>query len=153
MVYKRYREIRSGYWMGHAIFRWSLSEKKLGKDRKKIEGTFKKFFDHNIPIWLVLFPEGTRFRPEKLKLMARIARSKKLPPLNHVLLPRAKGFVASVQGLKGHCKAVYDATIIYEGKAPTIADLVLGRVNKVKLHVKRFELDTLADNEKTLTIG
>jgi len=120
------------------------------KDRKKIEETFKKFFDNNIPIWLILFPEGTRFRPEKLKLMKRIAKSKKLPPLNHVLLPRAKGFIASVQGLRGHCKAVYDATIIYEGKPPTIADLVLGKVNKVYLHVKRFELSELADDEKSL---
>ena len=43
------------------------------KDKQKIEGTFKKFFKDNIPIWLILFPEGTRFRPEKLKLMERRA--------------------------------------------------------------------------------
>lgn len=120
------------------------------KDRQKIEGTFKKFFKDNIPIWLILFPEGTRFRPEKLKLMERVAKSKNLPPLNHVLLPRAKGFTASVQGLRGHCKAVLDATIIYEGTAPTITDLVLGKVSKVHLHVKRFELDDLTDDKDEL---
>tara|TARA_Y100000591_G_C21697502_1_gene626499 strand:+ start:43 stop:942 length:900 start_codon:yes stop_codon:yes gene_type:complete len=120
------------------------------KDKHKIEDTFKKFFKNNIPIWLILFPEGTRFRPEKLKLMERIAKSKKLPPLNHVLLPRAKGFTASIQGLRGHCKTVLDATIIYEGSAPTITDLVLGKVSKVHLHVKRFELEELTNDKNEL---
>ena len=120
------------------------------KDKQKIEGTFKKFFKDNIPIWLILFPEGTRFRPEKLKLMERIAKSKKLPPPSHVLLPRAKGFTASVQGLRGHCKAVLDATIIYEDSAPTLKDLVLGKVSKVHLHVKRFEIDDLTDDKEEL---
>ncbi|MEC7181692.1 MAG: hypothetical protein VXW15_03200, partial [Bdellovibrionota bacterium] len=50
---------------------------------------FKKFFDHDIPIWLMLFPEGTRFREDKLKKTKKITEKKKLPPLQHVLLPRA----------------------------------------------------------------
>ena len=82
--------------------------------------------------------------------MERIAKSKKLPPLNHVLLPRAKGFTASIQGLRGHCKTVLDATIIYEGSAPTITDLVLGKVSKVHLHVKRFELEELTNDKNEL---
>jgi 1-acyl-sn-glycerol-3-phosphate acyltransferase len=120
------------------------------KDKQKIESTFKKFFDHNIPIWLMIFPEGTRFKADKLKLMARIAKSKKLPPLTHVLLPRSKGFVASVQGLRGHCQAIYDVTIIYEEESPSIADLILGKVTKVHVHVKRFEISQLSDDKNDL---
>ena len=120
------------------------------KDQKKIEATFKKFFDHDIPIWLMLFPEGTRFREDKLKKTKKITEKKKLPPLQHVLLPRVKGFSASVQGLKGHCQAVYDVTILYEGAAPSFLDLFRGKVKRVKLHVERFPLDRLGEEEKDI---
>lgn len=120
------------------------------KDKEKIEGTFRKFFENNIPIWLMIFPEGTRFRPHKLKRMEKIARKKNLPALSYVLYPRPRGFVASVQALRGHCQAVYDVTIIYEGEVPTFSDLFLGKVKKVNLHVRRFELDSLSDDRASL---
>ena len=63
---------------------------------------------------------------------------------------KKEGFTASIQGLRGHCTAIYDATIIYEGNAPTLKDLVLGKVSKVQLHVKRFELDNLTDDKTEL---
>ena len=120
------------------------------RDKEKIESTFKKFFDHDIPIWLMLFPEGTRFRKDKLERTQKIALKKKLPPLQHVLMPRVKGFSASVQGLRGHCGAVYDVTILYEGKAPSFLDLFLGKIKKVNLHVERFPLDKLGKDEEDI---
>jgi len=120
------------------------------KDKKKIEATFKKFFDHDIPIWLMLFPEGTRFRKDKLEFTHKITEKKNLPPLKHVLMPRVKGFSASVQGLRGHCGAVYDVTILYEGAAPSFFDLFLGKVKRVSLHVERFPMDKLGREEKDI---
>ena len=121
------------------------------KDKDKIQGTFRKFFENNIPIWLMIFPEGTRFRPHKLKRMEKMAKKKNLPNLSHVLYPRPRGFVASVQALRGHCHAVYDVTIIYEGEVPSFSDLFLGKVKKVNLHVRRFELDSLSDDMESLS--
>ncbi len=120
------------------------------KDKEKIEATFKKFFDHDIPIWLMLFPEGTRFRKDKLEQTQKIAAKNNLPPLHHVLMPRVKGFSASVQGLRGHCGAVYDVTILYEGEAPSFVDLFLGKVKRVNLHVERFPLDKLGKKEEDI---
>ena len=120
------------------------------KDKEKVQATFKKFFDHNIPIWLMLFPEGTRFRVDKLERTQKIAEKNKLPPLQHVLMPRVKGFSASVQGLRGHCDAVYDVTILYDGMAPSFFDLFLGKVKRVTLYVERFPLDQLGNEEKDL---
>ena len=43
-----------------------------------------------------------------------------------------------------------DATIIYEGSAPTITDLVLGKVSTVHLHVKRYPLEELTNDKDEL---
>ena len=46
-------------------------------------------------IWLVIFPEGTRFDPQKSDKLERsqaYADSLGLPRLNHVLMPRTTGF-------------------------------------------------------------
>ena len=120
------------------------------KDKAKIEATFKKFFDHDIPIWLMLFPEGTRFTEKKLKATQSIIKKNNLPPLQHVLMPRSKGFSASVLGLRGHCEAVYDVTILYDGKAPSFFELLSGDVEEVTLHVERFSFDQLQGDENDL---
>jgi lysophosphatidic acid acyltransferase/lysophosphatidylinositol acyltransferase len=52
---------------------------------------------------MLLFPEGTRFTEEKHEKSLEVARKKGLPLLQHHLLPRAKGFVVSIQALKGKC--------------------------------------------------
>ena len=50
---------------------------------------------------LLLFCEGTRFTREKHARSVEFARKNGLPELKHHLLPRTKGFVHSVNGLKG----------------------------------------------------
>ena len=46
-------------------------------------------------MWLVIFPEGTRFNPQnsaKLERSQAYADSLGLPRLNHVLMPHTTGF-------------------------------------------------------------
>ncbi|MBI2520392.1 MAG: acyltransferase [Bdellovibrio sp.] len=119
-------------------------------DKDKIYNTFKKFYTHQIPIWPMLFPEGTRLRPHKLKKVQEICKKKSLPETTHVLLPRPKGFIASVQGLRGHLKSVIDVTIGYEGQAPSLYDLLLGKARRLHLYIKRIPINTLPESEKEL---
>jgi len=49
----------------------------------------------------LLFCEGTRFTASKHAASMQVAKQKGLPLLKHHLLPRTKGFVHSVHGLKG----------------------------------------------------
>ena len=49
----------------------------------------------------MLFCEGTRFTETKHAASMEVAKKKGLPLLKHHLLPRTKGFVHSVHGLKG----------------------------------------------------
>ncbi|OFZ17147.1 MAG: hypothetical protein A2X86_01470 [Bdellovibrionales bacterium GWA2_49_15] len=119
-------------------------------DKDKIHNTFKKFYTHNIPIWPMLFPEGTRMRPHKLKRVQEICRKKSLPETTHVLLPRPKGFIASVQGLRGHLQSVIDVTIGYEGQVPSLYDLLQGKARRLHLHIRRFPMSTLPETDKQL---
>ena len=50
---------------------------------------------------LLLFPEGTRFTPEKHEASLEVSRKKGYPELKHHLLPRTKGFAYSMQEMKG----------------------------------------------------
>ena len=114
------------------------------KDKTLIHNKMKFFTHHKIPIWLMIFPEGTRFKKEKLALSHKLAKREGRPELSHLLFPRTKGFMSSVQGLKNHCTAIYDFTIVYEkGRVPLFIDLFLGRLKKVTVNVKRFDMQSI----------
>ncbi len=119
-------------------------------DRERIARTFGTLTRERIPLWLVSFVEGTRVTPEKIAASQAYARERGLATLEHVLLPRTKGFVASVQGLGRHVAAVYDVTIGYVEGVPTLWQFVKGRVQEVHVHVRRFPIDELPRLEAEL---
>ena len=57
---------------------------------------FSWFCRMHHPAWLFSFLEGHRFSKKLLKESQEYAKNNKRPLLNHVLLPRYKGFQASV---------------------------------------------------------
>jgi 1-acyl-sn-glycerol-3-phosphate acyltransferase len=77
-----------------------------------------------VPLWLVIFPEGTWITPKDLAVKDKaneFAKKEGYPALHNVLYPRANGFCAL---LKGMCEgeggggidgidAVYDVTVAY----------------------------------------
>jgi lysocardiolipin and lysophospholipid acyltransferase len=121
------------------------------RDRAMIDRTFEKFIRLKIPLWLISFVEGTRITPEKLRKSQEFQRTLGSDPLQHVLYPRTKGFIASVQGLRSHLDAVYDVTLAYPGGVPHLADVLLGHVQSFHLHLKRYEMPTLPESETDLS--
>ncbi len=113
------------------------------KDRDSIDQTFARIRQDRIPIWLVTFPEGTRITPDKADRSRQYARDHGLPVWEHVLVPRTKGFVATIHGLRPHLDAVYDVTIGYERGVPTLWQYIKGFVRKAHLHVRRFPVETV----------
>jgi hypothetical protein len=97
------------------------------------------------------FVEGTRVRPAKLARSQAYAREHGMKELHHVLVPRTKGFVASVQNLRGHVTAVYDLTIGYENGVPTLWQWIKGYVRRVHLHVRRYPVESLPVEEEPLS--
>ena len=119
-------------------------------DREKIDATFATLVDERIPMWLVSFVEGTRGTEAKIRASSEWARTRGLEPTRHVLLPRTKGFVASVEGLGDHLHAVYDFTIGYVEGVPTLWQHIIGRVGEIHIHVRRFPAEELPRIEEEL---
>ena len=119
-------------------------------DAASIEQTFSRILRDQVPLWLVTFPEGTRLKPNKLTASQDYAAKNGLPTLQHVLLPRTKGFVASVAGLRKHLDAVYDVTIAYEKGVPTLWQYVKGLAPVAHLHLHRVPMDELPEEDEAL---
>jgi 1-acyl-sn-glycerol-3-phosphate acyltransferase len=120
-------------------------------DKDYIHGVFKNLLKYDVPLWLMTFAEGTRVRPEKIVRSQEYAEKQGLPRLKHVLIPRTKGFVASVQSLRGHVDAVYDLTIGYVGGVPTLWQWIKGYVRKVHLDVRRYAIDAMPEDGNALS--
>ncbi|MCX6131402.1 MAG: 1-acyl-sn-glycerol-3-phosphate acyltransferase [Proteobacteria bacterium] len=112
-------------------------------DRRRIKANFERIHKENRPLWLNIFPEGTRFSSRKLVDAQTTARHYKLPLCEHVLVPFAKGFETSLLTLKGKVSAVYDITIGYPAGIPTLWQLMLGQVHVIEVKVDRFPLSQL----------
>jgi 1-acyl-sn-glycerol-3-phosphate acyltransferase len=121
------------------------------KDEGKIRRTFSRILDHKVPAWIVTFVEGTRIKPSKLARSQEYAAENGLPVLKHLLTPRTKGFVATVQALRGHATAVYDMTIGYVGGVPTLMQWAKGYVRVVHVHARRYPLESLPSTDAELT--
>ena len=78
-------------------------------------------------------------------------KTKTVVPKTTHLFPRTKGFVASVQSLRGHVDAVYDLTIGYVGGVPTLWQWIKGYVRKVHLDVRRYAIDTMPEDGEGLS--
>ncbi len=116
-------------------------------DRRNIMRTFAKFREENIPIWLITFVEGTRLTEAKLHKSQAQSVRRSLPLLEHVMMPRTRGFVAALEGLEGHLTAVYDITIGYETGLPRLHHVFRGKVKRVHIDVRRFPLSALPKTE------
>jgi len=120
-------------------------------DRDYIHGVFENILKNDVPLWLMTFAEGTRVRPEKIVRSQEYAEKQGLPRLKHVLIPRTKGFVASVQSLRGHVDAVYDLTIGYVGGVPTLWQWIKGYVRRVHVNVRRYAIDVMPEDGEALS--
>jgi len=125
------------------------------RDQNRISQTFETIRTRNLPVWLIAFPEGTRFSQAKMLQSQEYAKKEGLTPLQHVLIPRTKGFRATVQGLRDGCvDAVYDITIGYSNlqQPPSMLQMCAGLNNEtIHIHITRFAIEALPLGEQALT--
>jgi 1-acyl-sn-glycerol-3-phosphate acyltransferase len=112
---------------------------------------------------LISFSESTRFTTKKYEETKKWCKENDRPIPKHLLYPRTKGFVTTVQHLRRakHMKAVHDITIAYGHnnkfhEAPTIwesisrGDLSRNRGYKFHVDVKRIPLEELPESDAEL---
>jgi len=120
------------------------------QDASRIRQTFAKLLKHGLPFWLISFSEGTRLTDPKLKRSQDFSLRNGFPVLNHVLVPRTRGFVASFTALRPRADAVYDATIGYEQDVQSLWRVFKGEVRRIHLDVRRFPVSILPQGEKEI---
>lgn len=109
------------------------------------------FSESGHPLWLVLYPEGSRLTPEKLSVSQAYAASAGLPVLQHTLLPRLKGFAAMLPVLRAHIDTVYDATVLFEGKTPSMSTVMSGTADTIiHVHLDCYDVNGIPTEEEAL---
>ncbi|GLV40868.1 1-Acylglycerol-3-phosphate O-acyltransferase 4 [Carabus blaptoides fortunei] len=111
------------------------------KDKIIIENTIASIMEYPDPIWLVLYPEGTRFTKAKHEIAIKYAEQNGLPQLKHHLNPRTKGFLTSLSPMRNKMDALYDITIAFnpnDENKPTVKNILLGRKVRANFYIKRI---------------
>ncbi|KAL8234750.1 hypothetical protein R6Q59_020850 [Mikania micrantha] len=138
------------------VFGWAFQilefisvERKWEVDEPTMRHMLSTFKNHNDPLWLAIFPEGTDFTEQKCIRSQKFASEHGLPILHNVLLPKAKGFAACLEELRDYLDAVYDITIGYKNRCPTFLDNAFGVApSEVHIHVRRVVVNDIPSSEE-----
>ncbi|MFH1808333.1 MAG: lysophospholipid acyltransferase family protein [Pseudomonadota bacterium] len=125
-------------------------KRQWAEDRNSIARTFASILKGRVPLWLILFPEGTRITASKVQRSHDKALRKGTARYDHVLPPHTRGFTASVQGLREHLHAVYDVSIAYEQGVPSLWQYIQGFGRLAHIHVRRYTMDQLPQEDAEL---
>ena len=125
----------------------------LARDWSKDQSTLDKVLvdlqDYPSPVWILLFPEGTRFTKEKYLASKQFAESRNLPVLKHHLVPRTKGFTYTLSRLnKDKITCVYDVTLGCDTEVkPTLTNVLMGRPTHAHMHIRRIDIKSIPEEE------
>jgi len=136
---------------------WSMSdvvflERNWEKDKDNLARKLNNLLDFPSPVWLLIFPEGTRMSKEKHAASQEFAVSRGLPELKHHLVPRTKGFSFTVSRLDpARLRVVYDVTIVAGGEdsaPPTLTSVLQGRRTVANLYIRKFYLKDIPKDDE-----
>ncbi|KAE9590744.1 putative 1-acylglycerol-3-phosphate O-acyltransferase [Lupinus albus] len=127
-------------------------ERSWVKDENTLKSGLQRLSDYPLPFWLALFVEGTRFTQAKLLAAQEYAASTGLPVPRNTLIPRTKGFVASVSHMRSFVPAIYDMTVAIpkSSPAPTLLRLFKGQPSVVHVHIKRHLMKELPETDDSV---
>lgn len=125
-------------------------ERSFDKDKEIILTQLNEIFDYPDPVWLLLNAEGTRFTKTKHEASVKFAQERNMTVLNHHLIPRTKGFTASLPVLKKKCASIMDVQLVFDEKAkskPTIINLLRGKSLTGHIYLRRIPMSDVPENE------
>lgn len=170
-------------WM--PVFGWGIYlnafimvKRNWSEDKSRINKVFSKIKSMDSPTWVVSYCEGnyfskgeklfnigllgTRQTPEKLSASQEFAKSRNLPIFKHVMVPRTKGFISTVNSFReSRIEALYDLTLVYYHiptrqiqMAPSIVRAFMDDLDgeyRFTLNVKRYLIKDLPHDDKGLS--
>lgn len=125
-------------------------ERSFDKDKEIINRQLNEIFDYPSSVWLLLNAEGTRFTKTKHEASVKFAQERGMTVLNHHLIPRTKGFTASLPVLKKKCASVMDVQLVFDKNdktEPTILNLLRGKPLHGHLYLRRIPMSEVPEEE------
>jgi len=127
-------------------------KRNLEKDKDNMQRKLSELVGFPSPVWLFLFPEGTRFTPDKHLASQEFAENRGLPKLEHHLVPRTRGFTFTLSNLdKTKMSVLYDLTMVAgigDSAPPTLTSLIFGRRTEAKVVIRKINLESVPEGEK-----
>jgi lysophosphatidic acid acyltransferase/lysophosphatidylinositol acyltransferase len=126
-------------------------ERSFDKDKLTITKQLNEIFDYPDPVWLLLNAEGTRFTKSKHEASVKFAHERGMAVLNHHLIPRTKGFTASLSVLKKKCAAIMDVQLAFDENdkdKPTVINLLRGKSITGHLYLRRVSMSEVPEDEE-----
>lgn len=120
-------------------------------DRKKIVSYFEFFKRNSIPMWFILYPEGSRFTPELRARSWEYSDKMGMKRLSNVLFPRYKGFKLVCEQLRNsRIKYIADITFFYsDGEVPPLWKFLFwDTAGSFKYDVRIIPIDEIGDYEE-----
>ncbi|NOY22914.1 MAG: acyltransferase [Acidobacteria bacterium] len=97
-----------------------------GKDLEKTRKACEKF--RGLPVAIINFVEGTRFRPEKQR--------KQQSPYRHLLKPKAGGIAFVLGAMGGQLHRILDITLVYPDGVVSLWQFFCGKARKIVIQVR-----------------
>ncbi len=101
-----------------------------GRDKEATRRACERFRD--LPVSVMNFVEGTRHTEAK--------HAQQASPYAHLLRPRAGGIAFVLETMGDVLQSVVDVTIVYPQGAPTLIDLLAGRVVEIRIDVRELPI-------------
>ncbi|PNI23081.1 AGPAT5 isoform 5 [Pan troglodytes] len=128
-------------------------------NEKEMRNKLQSYVDAGTPMYLVIFPEGTRYNPEQTKVLSAsqaFAAQRGLAVLKHVLTPRIKATHVAFDCMKNYLDAIYDVTVVYEGKddggqrreSPTMTEFLCKECPKIHIHIDRIDKKDVPEEQE-----
>lgn len=141
-------------WVPVIGWAWNFSDtlflaRDWSRDQTIIDKVLVDLQDYPSPVWILLFPEGTRYTKDKYEASKTFAESRGLPVLKHHLVPRTKGFTYTLSRLdKEKISCIYDVTLGCDTEVrPTLTNVLLGRKTRANMFIRRIDIRDVPEEE------
>ncbi len=135
------------FYQGCVLTNFLIIKRNYEEDHENILRYFRTMRNIDISYWFVLFPEGHRLTPQRLAESREFSKSRGLDILEHVLLPRVKGFSLIAKTIDtNHVPMLLDFTMFCYGEIPTFTKVLLtGHVYKYNCDLRIVKTKSIGD--------
>lgn len=121
-------------------------------DRCFIEKHINDLKKYLIPVWFILFCEGTRFTRKKHQESVKFCKEKGITPFTNVLCPRHKGFSILIDNLRNsYIKKVLDLTFYCKDETFSLYNMLFtAKKYNFKMDYRLVDIDSIHDTKEFL---